>query len=142
MQTTESPVIQKTRELCQTLLNEPEVAAMRQKIDTFMANDEARGIYESLMTKGQILQQKQHNGFPLEDSELNDFEALRETFLKNTVAQGFLDAQEGMQKLKRSVSQFVSKTFELGRVPEESDLESGCCGGGGGQEHGGCGCSH
>jgi hypothetical protein len=29
----------------------------------------------------------------------------------------------------------VSKTFELGRVPEESDMESGSCGSG-------CGCHH
>ncbi len=41
-----------------------------------------------------------------------------------------------MQKLQQSVSQYVSKTFELGRVPEESDLESsGSCGSG-------CGCHH
>jgi cell fate (sporulation/competence/biofilm development) regulator YlbF (YheA/YmcA/DUF963 family) len=134
-QTEESVIIQKTRELCQAILDEPEVRAMREKIDAFMANHQVRGQYEALMTQGQALQQKQHAGAPLADAEINDFETLRESFLANPLARGFLDAQEDMQKLQKSVSQYVSKTFELGHVPEESDLDSGSCG------HG-CGCHH
>lgn len=135
-QTEESVVIQKTRELCQAILDEPDVRAMRQKIDAFMADDKTRGQYDALMMKGQMLQQKQQSGVALNDTEIGDFEQLRESFLANPVARGFLDAQEDMQKLQQSVSQFVSKTFELGRVPEESDLDSGgSCG------HG-CGCHH
>lgn len=131
-----SVVTQKTRELCQALLNQPEVRALRGNIETFMANDQARGQYNQLMAKGQALQEKQHSGQPLTDSEIGDFEKLRETFLRNPVARNFLDAQEDLQKLQQSVSQYVSKTFELGRVPEESELEEhGSCG------HG-CGCHH
>jgi cell fate (sporulation/competence/biofilm development) regulator YlbF (YheA/YmcA/DUF963 family) len=131
----ESVITQKTRELCQAILDEPQVRSMRQKIDAFTANDAVRGQYEELMMKGQGLQQKQHAGLPLDNAEIDAFEALRESFLKNPVARDFLDAQEDMQKLQKSVSQYVSKTFELGRVPEESDLESGSCGSG-------CGCHH
>jgi cell fate (sporulation/competence/biofilm development) regulator YlbF (YheA/YmcA/DUF963 family) len=132
----ESVITQKTRELCQAILDQPEVIALRQKIEAFTSNDEARGEYDSLMMKGQLLQQKQQAGLALDDMEIKDFELHRETFLNNPIARGFLDAQEEMQKVQQSVSKYVSKTFELGRVPEESDLESGCCGGGGG----GCGC--
>ena len=130
----ESAIVQKTRELCQAILEQPEVIALRQKIDAFTNNDEARGDYDSLVTKGQTLQQKQHAGLALTDMEIKDFELHREAFLGNPIARDFLDAQEEMQKLQKTVSQYVSKTFELGRVPEENDLESGCCGGGG------CGC--
>lgn len=134
--TEESVVIQKTRELCQTLLDQPELQEMRRKIDVFTANDQARSQYDTLMMKGQALQQKQHSGAALDPKEVDDFEDLRSRFLNNPVARDFLDAQEDMQKLQQSVTQFVSKTFELGRVPEESDLESeGSCG------HG-CGCHH
>ena len=134
-QTEETVVIQKTRELCQALLDQPEVRSMRQKMETFLADDATRGQYDSLMVKGQMLQQKQQSGAPLEAGEITDFEQLRESFLKNPVARGFLDAQEEMQKLQQSVTQYVTKTFELGRVPEESDLDSGSCGQG-------CGCHH
>ena len=131
----DSPVVQKTKELCQAILNDPDVQVLRQQIDTFMANDQARGQYDALVVKGQMLQQKQQSGLPLKDNEIADFETSREALLGNELARGFLDAQEDMQKMQQSVVQYVSKTFELGRVPEESDMDSGSCG------HG-CGCHH
>jgi len=134
-QTVESPVIHKTRELCQSILDQPEVQTIRRRVEDFMANDKLRGQYDALMIKGQNLQQKQQAGLPLDGGEITDFEQLRESFLNNPVAKGFLDAQEDMHKMQESVAQYVSKTFELGRVPEESDLDSGSCG------HG-CGCHH
>jgi cell fate (sporulation/competence/biofilm development) regulator YlbF (YheA/YmcA/DUF963 family) len=132
----ETVIAQKTRELCQTILDQPEVRAMRQKIEVFMADDKTRAQYDALMMKGQMLQQKQQAGQPLDEVEVQTFEQLRDNFINNPVARGFLDAQEDMQKLQQSVSQFVTKTMELGRVPEENELESGgSCG------HG-CGCHH
>ena len=134
--TEDSVLIQRTKELCQTILDQPEVQDMRRRIEAFMANSPVRAQYELLMEKGQALQQKQHAGGPLDQAEIGAFESLRTDFLAKPVAQAFLEAQEDMQKLQQSVAQYVSKTFELGRVPEESDLDSGGCG------HGGCGCHH
>jgi cell fate (sporulation/competence/biofilm development) regulator YlbF (YheA/YmcA/DUF963 family) len=129
-------VTQKTRELCQTILDQPDVQSMRKRMDAFMADEKARNHYESLLSKSQVLQQKQQSGVPLGQAEISDFEKLREGFLNNPVGRGFLDAQEDMHKMQESVTQYVAKTFELGRVPEESDMESdGSCG------HG-CGCHH
>src|SRR5437016_5310032 len=95
----ESVITQKTRELCQAILDQPDVRAMRQKVDAFVANDKVRGQYDTLMTKGQMLQQKQQSGTPLDDTEIKNFEELREAFLKDPVARGFLDAQEDIQKV-------------------------------------------
>ena len=131
----ESAVIQKTRELCQTLLDQPDVQSMRQRIDAFVADDRAKAQYDALMVKGQALQQKQQQGSPLSNDEIADFEKHRETFVNNPVAKGFLDAQEEMSQLQQSLGQYVSKTFELGRVPGPEDFDSGSCG------HG-CGCHH
>ena len=138
IQTEDTIVIQKTRELCQTILDQPEVQSLRKKMEAFLADEATRGQYESLVGKGDLLQQKRQSGLPLQDAEVDDFEKHREAFLKNPVARGFLDAQDEMQKIQQSVSQYVGKTFELGRVPEAADLDSGCCGGGGHS----CGCSH
>jgi len=131
----DSPVVEKTKELCQAILDDPDVQVLRKQIDAFMADDQARGQYDALMVKGQMLQQKQQAGLQLKDHEIADFETSREALLGNDVARGFLDAQEDMQKMQQSVVAYVSKTFELGRVPEESDLDSGGCGSG-------CGCHH
>jgi len=133
--TLESEITQKTKELCQTILDHPATKAARERIDNFLADQKAREQYEGVMAKGQELQQKQQQSVALTGKEISDFEKDRDALLRNPVARAFLDAQEELHQVHTSVSQYVSKTLELGRVPEESDLESGGCG------HG-CGCGH
>src|ERR1700722_237391 len=94
----ESVITQKTRELCQAILEQPEIVALRQKIEAFTNNDQARGEYDALMAKGQLLQQKQHAGLTLDEMEIKDFDLNRESFLNNHITRDFLDAQEEMQK--------------------------------------------
>ena len=94
IETNDTAVQQKTRELCEALLAEPAVAAIRQRIDTFMADGLSRSQYETLMMKGQALQEKQQRSLPLSGEEVSDFEREREAILNNPVARGFLDAQE------------------------------------------------
>jgi cell fate (sporulation/competence/biofilm development) regulator YlbF (YheA/YmcA/DUF963 family) len=134
-QTEASAVTEKTKELCETILSDPAVASIRQRIDVFMADAKARGQYESVMTKGQALNEKQQRSLPLSGEEISDFEQQRDALLKNPVARGFLDAQEEMHQLQHTIQEHVSKTLELGRVPGPEDFDSGSCG------HG-CGCHH
>ena len=132
----ETLITQKTRELCQTLLDEPGMKAIRQRIDTFMADETTRAQYDGLMAKGQALQQKQQSSLPLTGDEISDFEEHRDTLLKNPVARGFIDAQQELHDVRESIQKHVSKTIELGRLPSEEELSEGCCG------HEGCGCEH
>ena len=124
----------KTNELCELILQEIQTGGIRTRIDTFLADASARGAYESLMSKGQALQEKQHHGETLAPAEIAAFEKDRDALLQNPVASGFLDAQEEMHAIQDSVKKRVSKTIELGRLPTEDDLNSGgSCGSG-------CGC--
>jgi len=123
----------KTNELCEAILEQMQTAGIRKRIDTFMADDRARSQYEALMTKGQALQEKQHHGQTLDAAEIAEFEGDRDALLKNPVATSFLDAQEEMHEIEKSVKKTVAKTIELGRIPLADDLAEGSCG------HG-CGC--
>jgi cell fate (sporulation/competence/biofilm development) regulator YlbF (YheA/YmcA/DUF963 family) len=138
MQTTQDTLItDKTRELCQAILDQPEMRSARERIQNFVADEKARSQYEGLMAKGQALQQKQQRSEQLSGEEISAFEKEREALLTNPVARGFLEAQEEMHHVHQSINQFVSKTLELGRMPTEADFESeeGGCGDG-------CGCGH
>ena len=123
----------KTNELCEAILEQLQAGGIRRRIDTFLADSAARGQYESLMSKGQALQEKQHQGQTLDPAEVSAFESDRDALLRNPVASGFLDAQEEMHDLQHSVQKVVAKTIELGRLPSADDLAEGSCG------HG-CGC--
>lgn len=133
--TAESPILQKTRELCQTILDQPNMRSIRERIDTFMADDKTRTDYEGLVNKGQVLQQKQQMATPLTGDEIADFEQHRDNVLRNPVARDFLDAQEELHQVQQTVHQYVNKTLELGRLPTEEEVNGGSCGSG-------CGCHH
>jgi cell fate (sporulation/competence/biofilm development) regulator YlbF (YheA/YmcA/DUF963 family) len=132
----ENPVTQKTRELCQAIVDLPNLRTARQQIDAFLANEQARTQYECLIAKGQALQEKQQGSVPLDGTEIADFEKQRDALLANPVARGFLDAQEELHHLQHSIQKYVSKTLETGRVPTAEDLSESCGG------HGGCDCHH
>ncbi|MCX6924616.1 MAG: YlbF family regulator, partial [Verrucomicrobia bacterium] len=132
----ETAIARKTRELCQTILDEPSMKALRQRIDTFMADETTRAQYDGLIAKGQALQEKQQASTPLTGEEISDFEQHRDSLLKNPVAREFLDAQQELHEVKQSITKQVSKTIELGRLPSDEELSSGCCG-----DHS-CGCEH
>jgi len=121
----------KTLELCSTILEHLEANGVRKRIDTFLADTDARGQYEKLMNQGQALQEKQQSGHTLAPAEIYEFEKGRDALLKNPVASAFLDAQEEMNNLQHNVQKHINKTMELGRIPTTADLENAC---------GTCGC--
>jgi cell fate (sporulation/competence/biofilm development) regulator YlbF (YheA/YmcA/DUF963 family) len=125
----------KTRELCQAIVDHPDMISIRKRIDAFMADSGARGQYEAVVNKGQALHEKQAQSQPLESAEIADFEKHRDALLKNSVARDFLDAQEALHAMQHSIHKSISKTLELGRIPTDADLEGDSCGGG-------CHCNH
>jgi len=131
--TDNSTVLQKTRELCQAIIDQPDFPTILRQADAFLADASIKVQYQELSDRGAMLQHKQQTGMPLDMAEIAEFEKRREAFLNSPVAQGFLEAQQAMQTVQESVSQFVAKTYELGRMPQEADFDNGSCG------HG-CGC--
>jgi cell fate (sporulation/competence/biofilm development) regulator YlbF (YheA/YmcA/DUF963 family) len=127
----------KARELCETIVAQPQWTSIRSRIDAFLSNDAARGQFDAVNTRGRSLHEKQHSGEPLNGQEIADFEKQRDALLQNPVARGFLEAQDELHAIQHSVQKYVSKTLQLGRVPTESDFkeEEGC-------GNGNCGCHH
>jgi len=136
----ETPVITKTKELCQTILDQPGYQEMKKVILDFLHDDEARNQYQRLCDLQDTLHRKSHAGDEITEADMQEFERLEQQFMANPLAQGFIRAQQAMQKIEQQIATYVRKTFELGRIPEDADLDEGggCCGGGGGG--GGCGC--
>ncbi len=132
-----SPVLEKTRELCAAIAGDARFAKLQKDVETFLADDSARLMYQTVHERGEELHQKQHAGMKLAPSEIREFEAARDELLRNEVASAFLDAQGELEQLQRTIAKYITTTLEIGRVPTEAELadEGGCCGGG-------CGCSH
>lgn len=127
-------ILEKARELCQAILDEPAMQDLRLHIDQFMIDDEAKAQYEKLVEQGQALQEKQHRSEAITEVELEAFDKDRAVLMKNPVASQFIQAQDDLHHLQHAIQKLIRKTLELGRMPTEEDLE-GSCG------HG-CGCQH
>jgi cell fate (sporulation/competence/biofilm development) regulator YlbF (YheA/YmcA/DUF963 family) len=126
---------EKTEELCQLILDQAAFPELREMISDFFANEEARFIYNGVMEKQRVLQQKQQQGFELTKEDMDEFDKAREKIYLNPVSRDFLYASQELDKVQDLVIKYVLKTIELERIPTEEDLmEQGCgCGGS-------CGC--
>lgn len=133
----DSKVMQKTRELCDTIAQDIEFVALQGQVERFLEDDSAKLQYQSVHEKGEELHQKQHAGVELSETEIQNFEEARNSLLENDVARDFMEAQQNLQTLQQTISKYVGMTMELGRVPQPEDMDNssggGCCGGG-------CGC--
>jgi cell fate (sporulation/competence/biofilm development) regulator YlbF (YheA/YmcA/DUF963 family) len=126
-------VLAKTRELCETLVRQPAFVTLRRHVETFLEDEQAKRMYRELADESERLQQKQQAGATLTQDEVTAYEQKREALDRHDVARRFLDAQQQMQRTQQTISRYVNKTMELGRVPDPDDF--GSCGQG-------CSCGH
>jgi len=126
----------KMEDLCREVINQPAFAEFKQMIEDFLVNDQALEQYNRLVDRQRMLHQKQHQGLRLTQQEIDDFEEERFQLYENPITRDFMYAQQELSKIQKTLTKYVTKTIELGRLPEESDLDEGGCGCGGG----GCGC--
>ena len=123
----ESPITQRTLDLCQAIVEQEDFQALKQKLDVFMGNELLKFEYQQINGLGDLLRMRQSQGLELPQEEIAKFEVLRDKFMSDPVAQGFLDAQDQLQQLHEVVSRFLNKTFELGKRPEYEDVHDGSC---------------
>lgn len=126
--TKESPITQRTLDLCQAITEQADFLTLKQQLDAFMADELLKFDYQQVNTLGNLLESKQSGGVELLPEEVEKFEELRQKLLNNPVMTGFLDAQAQLQQLHQVVGNFLNKTFELGRRPEYEDVHDGSCG--------------
>jgi len=126
----EAAIRGKTRELCEAIVRQPAFAELRRDIERFLDDRDAQDQYRHVTEKGRLLQSRQHAGVQVTNDEFDEFDRQRTLLLQNPVAMAFLEAQQSMNAIQDEVNKFISKTFELGRLPTEEDLacdnEGGC----------------
>ena len=110
-------ILQKTRELCQAILDQPGFEAIRRQMDAFLADENIKTQYQELSERSALLQHKQQTGMPLDMTEIADFEQRREAFLTSPVAQGFLAAQQAMQQVQEGETYYQEHPTRYQNTP-------------------------
>lgn len=132
-----TPVLDKTRELCESIVQDSSFKKLQQDVEAFLNDEQAKLSYQSVHQRGEELHQKQASGVELSKTEIKEFEEARENLLNNELVTKFLAAKQELESLQRMIGQHVGMTMEMGRVPSPEEVAhemgGGCCGGGGGE---------
>jgi cell fate (sporulation/competence/biofilm development) regulator YlbF (YheA/YmcA/DUF963 family) len=123
-----SPILAKTRELCQVIIEQPEFADIRRRIDTFQQDNQVLAQFRYLSEKREALEKKQEEGATITQAEIAEFERLRDGFVSHPVASAFLKAQEDLHEIRRVINAFVTNTFETGKLAAIEDIVNASCG--------------
>jgi len=124
----------KALELCQFVLDQPEFRDSWNRIEAFLADSTAQGLYRDWQEASRQISLREREGLPLTDQDLIAVESRKEAVLGNSVALGFAESEDALNEIFGTVTRLLQKTLQLGRVPTADDLSEGsCCGGG-------CGC--
>ena len=134
--TTETKVLtleEKTRELCQFLLEDASYAAAQGRIDAFEEDKEAQDLYRNWQKKGSELHHMHQEGREPGEEDIAEMERLKGLLMDNPVGADFIEAEETLNSMFGKVMKMVQKTLQDGVVPSDEDLDE-CCG------NSGCGC--
>ena len=123
---TEADYKAKAKELCQSLLEDPNLKEVFESIDKFMEDDESKELFSEMQTKGESLQMKQQSGLELTAGEVEEYNKIRDKMLENETANAFVKAQESIQSIHQTLGGWVSLVFENGRMPTEEEFEGHC----------------
>ena len=74
--TGESPIIQRTLDLCQAIVEQPDFQTLKERLDAFMGDELLKFQYQQVNDLGQLLQMKQSDGLELKPEEIAQFETL------------------------------------------------------------------
>lgn len=134
--TTETKVLtleEKTRELCEFILQDGSYAAAQGRIDAFEEDKEALDLYRNLQRKASELHHMQHEGRDPSEEDISEMDRLRDLLMANPVGSDFMEAEEALNSMFKTVMKMVQKTLQDGSVPSAEELDE-CCG------NSGCGC--
>ena len=109
---TEANYKAKAKELCQSLLEDPNLKEVFESIDKFMEDDESKELFSEMQTKGESLQMKQQSGLELTAGEVEEYNKIRDKMLENETANAFVKAQESIQSIHQTLGSWVSLVFE------------------------------
>lgn len=136
VETNGNAIIEMTEKLCETILEQPEYKNVRDKIDAFSLDDEAKSQYQAVYEQQTYLQEKQQQGLQVTEEESANFRKAYQALLNNERARGFIEAQQAVEEVEETIAKYVSYTLKNGQVPQLENLSSSSCACGGS----GCGC--
>ncbi|WP_181151091.1 YlbF family regulator [Paenibacillus sp. PCH8] len=95
------------------------------------ADEEATTQYERFMEKHQAIEEKERQTIELLASEIQVYEEEERALYDHPLIRRFIYAQREFSQLRQQISHYFTKSLELNRLPESTELGKEACGCGG-----------
>ncbi len=128
-------ILSRVHDLCTMIADHPTFESHREAVKSFMESDHARGLFDRALMLQTDLRDRRSEGLVISEEEEQEFQKAQEDLFNDETANAFLAAQDDMKETEGIIHLYITRTLQLGRVPEEDELlpdDEGCgCGAGG-----------
>ena len=116
-------VREQMRSLCEAILAGKQFRDANAAIEAFLQDEDAKAQYIAYNTRRAEVRERQERGFQLTAGEIDELEKLHQEIIDQPVIRGFMVATDELERIKHAAIEFLEKSFELCRVPTDSDFE-------------------
>ena len=129
-----SELKEKLNDFCSFLNKIPQIDKLNQELDNFLTNEKNNELHEEALKWEEVIEQKQLDGQEILEEDLNAFKDIHSKLNAQNGAEEFFSAQENLLSFMDEITSYITISLQLGRVPNEDELES--------LKDESCGCGH
>lgn len=118
-----SPEVAKlAMELASAFAQSQKVVSAKARIGLFYQNPAATDLFRKVSEYGETLRNKHMEGMPPSESEIAEFDKLRQDVVNNPLCKGFLEARQELDELLAVVNQYMVMAIEKGVAPTDEEV--------------------
>ena len=109
-------------ELATAFAQSQKVVSAKARIGLFYQNPAATDLFRKVSEYGETLRNKHMEGMPPSESEIAEFDKLRQDVVNNPLCKGFLEARQELDELLSVVNQYMVMAIEKGSAPTDEEV--------------------
>ncbi len=109
-------------ELAGAFAQSQKVVSAKARIGLFYQNPAATELFRKVSDYGENLRNKHMEGMPPSESEIAEFDKLRQDVVNNPLCKGFLEARQELDEMLAVVNQYMVMAIEKGVAPTDEEV--------------------
>ncbi len=115
-------LVKLSMELASAFAQSQKVVSAKARIGLFYQNPAATELFRKVSDYGETLRNKHMEGMPPTESEIAEFDKLRQDVVNNPLCKGFLEARQELDEMLAVVNQYMVMAIEKGTAPTDEEV--------------------
>lgn len=115
-------LVKLSMELASAFAQSQKVVSAKARIGLFYQNPAATELFRKVSDYGEMLRNKHMEGMPPTESEIAEFDKLRQDVVNNPLCKGFLEARQELDEMLAVVNQYMVMAIEKGTAPTDEEV--------------------